>query len=106
MPSPLAAGNLFYMISDSGNLSCFDAKSGKRLFMEKLGEHHSGSPVLADGHVYLTDDAGITYVLKAGPTFELVSANPLGDKCFSSPAISGGQIFIRTNHALVCVGKR
>lgn len=105
VPSPLAVGNLFYMISDSGNLSCFEAKSGKRLFMEKLGDHHSGSPVLADGHVYLTDDAGMTYVLKAGPTFELISQNPLGDKCFSSPAVSGGQIFIRTNHALVCVGR-
>jgi outer membrane protein assembly factor BamB len=106
VPSPLAVGDLFYMISDSGNLSCFAGKSGKRLFMEKLGDHHSGSPILAAGHVYLTDDAGITYVLKAGPTFELISQNPLGDKCFSSPAASRGQLFIRTNHALVSVGKK
>jgi len=106
VPSPLAVGNLFHMISDSGNLSCFEAKSGKRLFMEKLGDHHSGSPVLADGHVYLTDDAGVTHVVKAGPTFALVSQNPLGDKCFSSPAVSRGQIFIRTSHALWCVGKK
>lgn len=105
VPSPLAVGNLFYMISDSGNLSCFEAKSGKRLFMEKLGDHHSASPILADGHVYLTDDAGVTHVVKAGPTFEPVSQNPLGDKCFSSPAVSHGQILIRTDHALWCVGK-
>lgn len=106
VPSPLAVGNLFYMISDSGNLSCFEAATGKRLFMEKLGDHHSGSPVLAAGHVYLTDDAGVTYVLKAGPKFELVSQNLLGDACYSSPAVSRGQIFIRTDHALTCVGRK
>ncbi len=106
VPSPLACGNLFYMISDTGNLSCFEGKSGTRLFMEKLGNHHSASPVLADGHVYLTDDKGTTHVVKAGATFELVSQNPLGGECYSSPAVSGGQIFIRTNHALVCVGKQ
>jgi len=106
VPSPLAVGDLYYMISDSGNLSCFEAKTGKRLFMEKLGDHHSGSPVLAAGHVYLTDDAGVTYVLKAGPKFDLISQNPLGDKCYSSPAVSRGQIFIRTDQALICVGKK
>ncbi len=106
VPSPLAVDDLFYMISDSGNLSCFEAKSGKRLFMEKLGDHHSGSPILANGHVYLPDDSGVTHVVKAGREFELVSRNPLGDKCFSSPAASGGQLFIRTNRGLVCVGKR
>ncbi len=106
VPSPLAVPGYFYMISDSGWLSCFESKTGKRVFMEQLGSHHSGSPVLADGHVYLTDDAGVTYVLKAGGSFELVSSNPLGDACYSSPAVSQGQLFVRTQHALFCIGKK
>jgi outer membrane protein assembly factor BamB len=105
VPSPLAYGGLFYVVSDTGYLSCFEGKSGERLFMEKLGSHHSASPVLADGHIYLSDDTGTTHVVKAGRTFELISQNPLGEECFSSPAVSGGQIFIRTNHSLVCIGK-
>ena len=106
VPSPLAAGRYFYMVSDTGNLSCFDAATGDRLYMEKLGNHHSASPVLADGRLYFTDDAGMTHVVKVGPSFELISQNPLGEECYSSPAIARGQIFIRTKHALVCVGKQ
>jgi outer membrane protein assembly factor BamB len=105
VPSPLAVGDWFWMISDKGYLSCFEAKSGKRLWMEQLGDHHSGSPVLAGGHVYVTDDAGVTHVLRAGGKFELVSQNPLGEECYSSPAVSRGQIFIRTERHLWCVGK-
>jgi outer membrane protein assembly factor BamB len=104
VPSPIAYDKWFYVMSDQGYLNCLEAKSGKRLWIEKLGAHHSASPVLADGHIYATDDDGITYVLKAGAAFELVSRNPLGDKCFSSPAVSRGRIFLRTSGYLWCVG--
>ena len=106
VPSPIALDRWLYMISDLGYLSCFEAKSGKRLWMEQLGDHHSASPVLADGHIYLTDDDGITYVLKAGPKFDEVSRNALGDNCYSSPAISRGQIFLRTSGHIWCIGKQ
>jgi outer membrane protein assembly factor BamB len=106
VPSPLAVGSYFYVFSDQGPLSCFEASSGNRVFMESVGRHHSASPILADGHVYVTDTDGITYVLKGGGAFDVVSRNPLGDECYSSPAVSQGQIFIRTLHSLYCIGKR
>jgi outer membrane protein assembly factor BamB len=106
VPSPIAVDKYFYMISDLGSLSCFEAKTGKRMWMEELGRHHSASPVLADGYVYLTDDDGITYVLKAGSAFEVVARNPLHDECYSSPAISQGQIFLRTLKHVYCIGKK
>jgi outer membrane protein assembly factor BamB len=106
VPSPLAVGKFFYMISDKGYLSCFQAKTGARTFMEKLGTHHSASPVLADGHVYLTDDDGITYVMKGDGKFNVVSENSLNDKCYASPAIAHGQIYIRTARYLYCIGKK
>lgn len=105
VPSPIAFDQYFYVISDLGWLSAFEAKTGKRLWLEKLGRHHSASPVLADGRLYLTDDDGITYVLKAGRTFEVLARNPLGDECYSSPAVSDGKIFIRTSRSLWCIGK-
>ena len=106
VPSPIAVNKYFYMISDKGYLSCFDAKTGERTFMEKLGRHHSASPVYADGHVYLTDDEGITYVLKGNGAFDVVSRNELNDECYASPAISRGQIYIRTLNYLYCIGKQ
>jgi len=106
VPSPIAVGKFFYMISDKGYLSCFHAKTGERTFMEKLGKHHSASPVLADGHVYLSDDEGITYVLKANGKFDVVARNALNDECYASPAISGGQVYVRTLNYLYCIGKK
>lgn len=110
VPSPLAVDKWFYVISDKGYLSCFDAKSGKRTFFEDLREgnnrRHSASPVLADGHIYVTGDDGATYVLKADGAFDLVSRNPLGDHCDASPAVSHGQIFMRTQNYLYCIGKK
>ena len=106
VPSPLAVGDCFYLISDRGLVNCLDGRSGKRLWLEELGRHHTGSPVLADGRVYITDDDGITYVLKAGRTFEVLAKNALNEECYSSPAVSRGQIFLRTSKHVWCIGAK
>lgn len=104
VPSPIIAGDYFLVTSDDGIASCYDAASGQRLWFERLGPHYSGSPVAANGLVYFTDDKGITKIVRPGPTFELVSENSLAEECYSSPAISDGQIFFRTQQHLVCIG--
>lgn len=106
VPSPIAVPGYFWMISDEGWLSSFDAKTGKRSFLEKVGRHVSASPVSAEGRVYLIDDDGITHVLKAGGSYEVIAENALSDRCSASPAISQGQIFVRTWGNLYCIGKR
>jgi outer membrane protein assembly factor BamB len=105
VPSPIAHGKYFFLVSDLGYVSCFAAQTGKRQWMEQLGDHHSASPVSANGLLYFTSDAGDTYVLKAGPKFELVAQNPLGEECYASPALSRGQIFLRGLQHLYCIGK-
>ena len=67
---------------------------------------YSGSPVMADGHIYITNEDGLTSVMRTGPEFEIVAENDLGDYTLSSPAISDGQIFIRTASALYAIGER
>jgi outer membrane protein assembly factor BamB len=106
VPSPIAFDKWFFAVSDDGVLNCFDAKGGEWKWHEKLGKHHSASPVLADGHLYFTADNGDTYVLKAGEKFEVVGVNPLGEEVYSSPAVAGGQLFIRGDKHLFCIGKR
>jgi outer membrane protein assembly factor BamB len=106
VPSPIAYDGHFFVVSDPGYLSCLETKTGKRLWMEKLGKHHSASPVLASGQFYFPDDDGTTWVLKAGPKFEVVQKNALGEECYASPAISGGNIFLRTKQHLWCIGEK
>jgi outer membrane protein assembly factor BamB len=109
VPSPIALPGHFWMISDEGWLSSFEAQTGKRTFFEQLGRERvlfSASPVLADGHVYLPDEDGVTHVLKAGGTFDVVSRNRLPEKICASPAVSQGQILLRTVGHLYCMGKK
>lgn len=107
VPSPIAHGPYFFVVSDQGLVSCLEAKTGKRPWGEpqRLGKHHSASPVAAEGRLYFPDDHGTTWVLKAGPTFEVLSKNNLEEGCHSSPAISGGHIFLRTAGHLWCIGR-
>ncbi|MBV9126421.1 MAG: PQQ-binding-like beta-propeller repeat protein, partial [Planctomycetes bacterium] len=104
VPSPIAHGQEFYVVSDSGTASCLDARTGKRLWVSRLGRHHSASPVSAGDYLYFLDDTGEMFVLKAGSRFEVVSRNKLGEECRASPAISQGQIFLRTLNHLYCIG--
>jgi outer membrane protein assembly factor BamB len=105
VPSPIAHGDYFFVVSDEGMASCLEARTGKRRWMERLGRHHSSSPVSAGDYLYFPDDDGTTWVLRAGPKFEVVSQNDLGEECYSSPAVARGQIFLRTLHHLWCIGQ-
>ena len=104
VPSPLAVGDYFLVVSDGGVCSCFEAMSGRRAWMQRLGTHYSGSPVTADGLAYFTSDDGVTQVFRPADKFELLAENQLGEQCFSSPAISGGQIIFRGEKHLIAVG--
>jgi outer membrane protein assembly factor BamB len=105
VPSPVAHDEWFFIVSDGGIASCFEAKTGDVKWKKRLGPRHSASAVYAAGHLYFLDDAGTTHVLKAGPKFELVSESALGEPAFASPAVAGGQIFVRTTKHLWCIGK-
>lgn len=106
VPSPVAWESRFFVVSDDGLASALEAKTGRRLWKERLGPHHSASPVAAGGYLYFTDDRGTTHVLKTGPTFERVARNELGEECYASPALSRGRIFLRTARHLWCLGER
>ena len=104
VPSPIAADKWFYVISDSGMLSCIEARTGRYAYQQQVARHVSSSPVSAAGNLYFLDDDGLTMVVKAGPTFEVVSKNALGEPCRTSPAISRGRIFVRAIGNLYCIG--
>lgn len=107
VPTPVTDGKYFYVVNDRGIMFCLDAKTGAEVYAQqriKPGTY-SGSPVLADGKIYVTNEDGLTTVVAAGPKFEVLAENPLNDYVLSSPAISDGQIFIRTAQHLYAIGK-
>jgi outer membrane protein assembly factor BamB len=104
VPSPISEGDYFLVVSDHGVACCFDAKSGELKWGQKLGPHHA-SLVSAEGRIYFVGDDGVTTVVKAGTTYNEVAKNPLGEQVFASPAISRGQLFIRGDKHLFCIGK-
>jgi len=105
VPSPIVEGGYFLIVSDSGVAHCFDAKSGEILWEERLREHHA-SLSSAEGRVYFINDFGILRSVKPGKAYELVAESELKEKVFASPALSEGQMFIRGEKSLICLGKR
>jgi len=108
VPTPVTDGTYLYSINDRGIMFCLDAKTGKTVYgpQRLRSATYSGSAVLADGKIYITDEDGVTSVVQSGPTFVKLAENDLGDYTLSSPAISEGQIFVRTASFLYAIGQR
>jgi outer membrane protein assembly factor BamB len=108
VPTPVTDGRYLYIVNDKGVAFCLDARTGAvRYGPQRLKPGtYSASPVLADGRIYVTSEEGLTSVYKAGPAFELLAENPLDDYTLASPAISDGQIFLRSAAHLWAIGTR
>jgi outer membrane protein assembly factor BamB len=99
-----------YIHNDPGIAECYELKSGDLVWRERLsGAGSSGtnwsSVMLAGDKCYTITQGGDCFVFKASPKFELVSTNPLGESSNSSIVPSDGELFIRTNEALWCIGE-
>src|SRR5439155_1343089 len=78
VPSPVAWEHHVYLVNDGGIATCWEAKTGRECWHERLGRRHWASPVAADGRLYFTAEDGTTYVLRAGPKFEVLAKNKFG----------------------------
>jgi outer membrane protein assembly factor BamB len=97
---------LVYMATDVGAVTVVDAKDGSRVWQQRIDGVFSASPVAADGKIYFVSENGETIVLRAGRSPEVLSRNDLGERQIASPAVSDGQIFIRTDDHLWAIGNR
>jgi len=109
MCTPLVYQGLVYIVKYNGVLSAYDAKSGERKFQERLAggtAAFTASPVASDGKVYLANEDGQVFVLKAGPTYQLLSLNDMGSSVLATPAISEGRLLFRTQQQLMAIGAK
>lgn len=104
--TPVVYGGYIYLGQSNGVLRCLDAKTGEKKYEQRLSPDAQiyASVVAADGKVYVPSLDGAVYVVKAGPEFQLLSRNPMGEPCFATPAIWKSTILFRTTDTLVAVG--
>ena len=107
-PTPLIYGRYLYVLANQGVLDCYDLKTGAEIYRQRLlhkGGGFSASPVAADGKIYLPSEDGEIFVVKAGPEFELIGTNPVGELLMATPAISSGMVFVRGQHHLFAISR-
>jgi outer membrane protein assembly factor BamB len=107
IPAPLVYDGVYYTVRDGGIITALDPATGRLLkegrSREALGEYYA-SPVAADGKLFLSSGEGKVTVLKAGPEWQVLRVNDLGEEIHATPALSGGRIFMRTHGSLYCFG--
>jgi len=109
MPTPIVYGELLYTCNNQGVLTAYNAKTGERVYQERLGgtgAPFTASPVASDGKIYLASEDGDVFVVKAGPKYELLAKNPVGEVMMATPAISDGMVIVRTISHLYAFGEK
>ena len=107
LSSPVSSGEYLYRLHSPGVLDCMRWSTGETVYSERVpGAQTSSSPIAtADGRIYLAS-AGKSYVIKAGPQFEVLGTSDLGDAAPTSPAVSGDRLFLKGKKLLYCIGAR
>ncbi len=105
-PSVIAHKDHLYFVNDNGIAFCLEAKTGKKVWHEKIDGAYSASPTLAGGSIYFPGENGSTFVIKAEPKYELLSSNKLADGGRATPAFADGKIYLRTYTHLYCIGTK
>jgi outer membrane protein assembly factor BamB len=108
-PSPVVYDQYIYVLYDRGMLACFEAATGKEMYKKRIdagSDKFVASPVAADGKIFCTSEDGDTFVIKAGPTFQVLAKNSLDDMCLATPALVRNSILLRTMTKLVRIEEK
>ncbi|MCH5372556.1 MAG: PQQ-binding-like beta-propeller repeat protein [Planctomycetes bacterium] len=106
--SPIIVGNLVYRLHRPNVLKCWRAEDGAEVYTERLDRLTStwASPVAdAAGRLYFAS-AGVSYVVRSGPEYQVLAINDLGDPNHASPAVAGGKMYLVGTQNVFCVGQK
>lgn len=108
MPTPIIYGDYLYSLNNNGVFDCYDLQTGEEKYRQRIqhtGSGFSASPVAADGKIYLTGEDGDIFVIRAGPEYELIAKNELGELVMATPALSEGMMYVRAKEHLFAIGR-
>ncbi|MEP4682720.1 MAG: carboxylesterase family protein, partial [Rhodopirellula bahusiensis] len=101
-------GDYLYTVYDQGFMTCHNALTGEEVYGKRRFSpkgSFTASPWAYDGKVFCLSEQGLTYVIKAGPEFEILDTNPLDELCIATPSIAGGKLLVRTLTKVYCITK-
>jgi ankyrin repeat protein/outer membrane protein assembly factor BamB len=106
MPSPIAYKGYLYTMANNGLLTCYHAETGEKIYRKNLRSGAvTASLVAADGKLYCTSESKGVIVVKAGPEFEIIARNPIGETCMATPAISDKLFIVRAQDYIYGFGR-
>lgn len=103
--SPVVWGEWLFTLTDNGIVKCYNARTGRQQWKERLPGDYKASPVAAEGRLYVVNTTGLTTVMAADDRFEKLAQNQLDDETIASPAISNGRIYLRGRKTLYAIGR-
>jgi outer membrane protein assembly factor BamB len=107
VPCVLSKDGNLYFVNDAGFAGCIEAKTGNRLWFERLPDaKFFASPVMIDGKMYACSESGDVFVINCSPKFELLARNRLDELIRATPAVADDRLFIRTGSKLYCFGQK
>ena len=109
IPTPLAHDGIIYVAAENGIVTALDSKTGTQHYQERLNARRGGmaygSPVTDSERVYIPQNDGKIHVIATGPQFKKIATNQMGESSMATPAISSGNLYIRTRHHLYCISE-
>ena len=105
LPTELAYDGGLYVLTHTGILTRFDAKTGVQTYKARIGEggDFTSSPWGYNGKIFCMNEEGKTFVIRAGDKFELLGSNDLGEMALATPAIIGDRLLLRTENHLYSI---
>ena len=109
MPTPIIQGDQLYVLGNAGVFDSYNYRTGDEIYRARLlhkGSGFSASPVISDGRIFASSEDGDIFVIKAGPIFDVLAQNAMGEPLMATPAIAGGTMFVRGQTTLFAIGKK
>jgi len=104
--SPLATGELVFVLTSDGLLTCYDLKKGKKVWDHEFDIPFAASPTLVGDRIYLTANKGVTFVIAAARQHKELARNELGEEVLASPAVLDGRLYVRGSKHLFCIAEK
>ncbi len=110
MQTPIVVGDFLWTCTDSGVLTCVEARTGVIRYSERLategGQGYTASPVSDGRNLFFTSEVGNVFVVPARPEFAVLTVNVINEPCMVTPAISEGTLFLRTRSRILAWGEK
>lgn len=104
--TPAVVGDLVFLATNQGAVVCVDAKDGKEIWKERLGETFRATPLVSGNKLYLFSKEGVGTVLEASREFKTLHRVEFGEQIIASPAAAQGELYVRTKGHLYRFGAK